>query len=78
MIAGMNDTPDLCKMGGGRPYRRVCALYEGGLIRGEVWSADLTFASRDPVALDAAGVAALGMHGTRNEREERGVFGRIR
>ncbi len=76
MIAEMNTayTPSLRVMDG------VEAFYEGGPMTGKRWKADLTFASRDRVALDAVGVAALKMHGTTKTIENRGVFaqGQIR
>ncbi|MFW5914331.1 MAG: DUF362 domain-containing protein [Thermoplasmatota archaeon] len=70
MIAEMNlpYRPDMVIMDG------VEAFTRGGPMRGEVWRADLTFASKDRVALDAAGVAALKMHGTTEEIESRRVF----
>ncbi len=70
MIAEMNlaYSPELIVMDG------VEAFYRGGPMTGKVWNANLTFASRDRVALDAVGVAALKTHGTTAEVEKRGVF----
>ena len=70
MIAEMNYAyePDLVIMDG------VEAFYQGGPMHGAVWKANLTFASKDRVALDAVGVAALKMHGTTREIEKRPVF----
>jgi len=70
MIAEMNVAyePSLIIMDG------VEASYEGGPMTGEGWSANLTFASKNRVAIDAVGVAALKMHGTTSEIEKRGVF----
>ena len=70
MIAEMNYAyePDLVIMDG------VEAFYRGGPMKGAVWKAGLTFASKDRVALDAVGVAALKMHGTTPEIERRPVF----
>lgn len=60
MIAEMNTAyePDLILMDG------VEAFYEGGPMTGSRWSANITLASRDRIAIDAMGVAALKMHGT--------------
>lgn len=60
MIAEMNTAyePDLILMDG------VEAFYEGGPMTGSRWSANITLASRDRIAIDAVGVAALKMHGT--------------
>lgn len=70
MIAEMNVAyrPALMVMDG------VDAFYSGGPMTGSMWNANLTFASSDRVALDAAGVAALKMHGTTSKIEKRGVF----
>lgn len=70
MIAEMNYAykPALIVMDG------VEAFYKGGPMTGPKWNAGLTFASTDRVALDAAGVAALKMHGTTGHLEERLVF----
>jgi uncharacterized protein (DUF362 family) len=70
MIAEMNYAyePNIVIMDG------VEAFYAGGPVRGSLWKADLTFASRDRIALDAVGVAALKMHGTTSEIERRPVF----
>jgi uncharacterized protein (DUF362 family) len=70
MIAEMNTayTPTLLIMDG------VEAFYEGGPMTGKRWKADMTFAAKDRVALDAVGVAALKMHGTTKKIENRGVF----
>ncbi|MDQ1371973.1 MAG: hypothetical protein QG582_888 [Candidatus Thermoplasmatota archaeon] len=70
MIAEMNTayTPALLIMDG------VEAFYEGGPMTGKRWNANLTFASKDRIALDAVGVAALKMHGTTKKIENRGVF----
>ena len=70
MIAEMNTayTPTLLVMDG------VEAFYEGGPMTGKRWKADMTFAAKDRVALDAVGVAALKMHGTTKKIENRGVF----
>lgn len=70
MIAEMNYAyePNIVIMDG------VEAFHAGGPVRGSLWKADLTFASRDRIALDAVGVAALKMHGTTPEIERRPVF----
>lgn len=70
MIAEMNYAyePNIAIMDG------VEAFYSGGPMKGACWKADLTFASKDRVALDAVGVAALKMHGTTPEIERRPVF----
>jgi uncharacterized protein (DUF362 family) len=70
MIAEMNYAyePNIVVMDG------VEAFFKGGPMRGATWKANLTFASRDRVALDAVGVAALKMHGTTPEIERRPVF----
>ena len=70
MIAEMNYAyePNLVIMDG------VEAFYTGGPMHGGLWRANLTFASKDRVALDAVGVAALKMHGTTPEIERRPVF----
>lgn len=70
MIAEMNYAyePNLVIMDG------VEAFYSGGPMHGAVWRANLTFASKDRVALDAVGVAALKMHGTTPEIERKPVF----
>lgn len=52
----------------------VDAFVDGGPHRGTRWAAGLTFAARDRVALDAAGVAALKVHGTTRNIEKRAVF----
>jgi uncharacterized protein (DUF362 family) len=69
-IAEMNTAyrPALAVMDG------VEAFYEGGPMTGPRWKADLTFASTDRVALDAAGVAALKMHGTTDSVQKRKIF----
>ncbi len=43
-------------------------------MKGKKWSANLTFASTDRIAMDAVGVAALKMHGTTRKIENRAVF----
>lgn len=70
MIAEMNVAykPVLVVMDG------VEAFYSGGPMTGPVWKANLTFASADRVALDAAGVAALKMHGTTSKIEKKPIF----
>ncbi len=70
MIAEMNFAykPALVIMDG------VEAFCSGGPMTGEKWNAGLTFASSDRVALDAAGVAALRMHGTTGHLEGRLIF----
>lgn len=70
MIAEMNYAykPALVIMDG------VEAFYRGGPMSGPIWKAGLTFASTDRVALDAAGVAALKMHGTTDHLEKRLIF----
>jgi uncharacterized protein (DUF362 family) len=70
MIAEMNYAyePNLIIMDG------VEAFYDGGPADGSRWEANLTFASKDRVAIDAVGVAALKMHGTTPEIERRPVF----
>ncbi|MCJ7562011.1 MAG: DUF362 domain-containing protein [Thermoplasmata archaeon] len=70
MIAEMNVAykPALLVMDG------IEAFYEGGPITGKRWSANLTFASTDRIAMDAVGVAALKMHGTTKKIESRAVF----
>lgn len=70
MIAEMNwaYTPTLLVMDG------VEAFYKGGPMTGPVWKADLTFAAKDRVALDATGVAALKMHGSTGKIMGRRVF----
>lgn len=70
MIAEMNTAyaPALIVMDG------VEAFYEGGPMTGKRWKANLTFAAKDRVALDAVGVAALKMHGTTKKIESRSVF----
>ncbi|MEM0449649.1 MAG: DUF362 domain-containing protein [Methanomassiliicoccales archaeon] len=70
MIAEMNYAyePDLIIMDG------VESFYTGGPMRGAIWRANLTLASKDRVAIDAVGVAALKMHGTTPEIERRPVF----
>ena len=52
----------------------VEAFWSGGPMTGERWKADLTFASRDRVAIDAVGVAALKMHGSTRKINDRPVF----
>ena len=52
----------------------VEAFFKGGPMKGSRWRANLTFASRDRVALDAVGVAALKMHGTTRNLERKKVF----
>lgn len=70
MIAEMNYAyePNIVIMDG------VEAFYSGGPMNGARWKADLTFASKDRVALDAVGVAVLKLHGTTPEIERRPVF----
>lgn len=70
MIAEMNwpYRPALVVMDG------VEAFYKGGPMTGSTWTANLTFASEDRVALDAVGVAALKMHGTTDKIERRRIF----
>ncbi len=70
MIAEMNYAyrPSLIIMDG------VDAFYTGGPMTGDRWNANLTFASKDRVALDASGVATLKMHGTTNKLMDRRVF----
>lgn len=70
MIAEMNYAykPALIVMDG------VEAFYTGGPMTGEVWNAGLTFASTDRVAIDAAGVAALKMHGSTRKIDDKPVF----
>jgi len=70
MIAEMNwaYTPALLVMDG------VETFYKGGPMTGPVWKADLTFAAKDRVALDATGVAALKMHGSTSKIMGRRVF----
>ncbi len=70
MIAEMNYAyePNLVIMDG------VDAFYLGGPMHGAIWKANLTFASKDRVALDAVGVAVLKMHGTTPEIEKKPVF----
>lgn len=70
MIAEMNYAykPALVIMDG------VEAFYRGGPMTGSIWKAGLTFASTDRVALDAAGVAALKMHGTTDHLEDRLIY----
>lgn len=70
MIAEMNTaySPELLVMDG------VEAFYEGGPMTGKRWNANLTFAAKDRIALDAVGVAALKMHGTTRKIETRGIF----
>ena len=43
-------------------------------MSGNLWNANLTFASTDRIALDAVGVAALKMHGTTRKIESRPIF----
>lgn len=52
----------------------VEAFYKGGPMKGPRWRANLTFASRNRVALDAVGVAALKMHGTTRTVENKPIF----
>ncbi len=52
----------------------VEAFYKGGPMKGPRWRANLTFASKDRVALDAVGVASLKMHGTTKKIENKSVF----
>jgi len=70
MIAEMNYPyrPALAVMDG------VDAFYSGGPMSGNLWNANLTFASTDRIALDAVGVAALKMHGTTRKVESRPIF----
>jgi len=70
MIAEMNCAyrPALVVMDG------VEAFTAGGPVSGTRWRADLTFASTDRVALDAAGVAALKIHGTISKLQDRPIL----
>jgi len=70
MIAEMNwpYRPTMVVMDG------VEAFYKGGPMTGSRWTANLTFASSDRIALDAVGVAALKMHGTTDKIEGRAIF----
>ncbi len=70
MIAEMNYAykPALIVMDG------VESFFTGGPMMGEIWKADLTFASTDRIALDAVGVAALKMHGSTKKINNRPVF----
>jgi uncharacterized protein (DUF362 family) len=70
MIAEINMayTPRLIILDG------VEAFYQGGPMTGGLWTANLSFASTDRVALDAVGIAALKMHGTTSEIESRTIF----
>lgn len=70
MIAEMNYPykPALIVMDG------VEAFYTGGPMSGSLWTADLTFASIDRVAMDAVGVAALKMHGSTSKIENKKIF----
>ena len=70
MIAEMNYAyrPALIVMDG------VEAFYTGGPMSGSRWKADLTFASKDRVAMDAVGVATLKMHGTTSKLENKQIF----
>jgi uncharacterized protein (DUF362 family) len=70
MIAEINAAyaPALVVMDG------VEAFYKGGPMKGPRWKSDLTFASRDRIALDAVGVAALKMHGTTRTIENKTIF----
>ena len=70
MIAEMNWAykPNLIVMDG------VEAFTTGGPMTGTRWKADLTFASADRIAIDAAGVAALKMHGTTSKLEKKKIF----
>jgi uncharacterized protein (DUF362 family) len=52
----------------------VDAFFRGGPTRGSVWRAGFTLASTDRLALDAVGVAALKLHGTTKEIEQKKVF----
>jgi len=52
----------------------VEAFTTGGPMSGTRWRANLTFASRDRVALDAVGVAALKLHGTTSKLQDRPIF----
>lgn len=70
MIAEMNwpYRPALIVMDG------VEAFTSGGPMSGTRWKADLTFASMDRIAIDAAGVAALKVRGTTSKLQERKIF----
>ena len=70
MIAEMNVAyrPSLIVMDG------VESFYKGGPMTGMTWKANLTFASKDRVAMDAVGVATLKMHGTTSVIEKKSVF----
>jgi len=70
MIAEMNYPyrPALIVMDG------VEAFYTGGPMTGDRWTANLTFASADRVALDAVGVATLKMHGSTRKINDKAVF----
>jgi uncharacterized protein (DUF362 family) len=52
----------------------VVAFFRGGPMNGSQWRAGLSLASEDRVALDATGVAALKLHGTTKQIEEKEVF----
>ncbi|NYT12084.1 MAG: DUF362 domain-containing protein [Methanomassiliicoccales archaeon] len=70
MIAEMNTAykPDLILMDG------VEAFYDGGPMTGSRWKANITLASKNRVAIDAVGVAALKKHGTTRPIESKKVF----
>ena len=70
MIAEMNYAykPSFVVMDG------VEVFYRGGPMSGPRWKADLTLASTDRIALDAAGVAALKMHGTTTKLQDKPIF----
>jgi uncharacterized protein (DUF362 family) len=70
MIAEMNAAykPDLILIDG------VEAFYDGGPMTGSRWKANITLASKDRIAIDAVGVAALKMHGTTRAIESKKVF----
>jgi uncharacterized protein (DUF362 family) len=52
----------------------VEAFYTAGPMTGDRWTANLTFASTDRVALDAVGVATLKMHGSTRKINDKAVF----
>jgi uncharacterized protein (DUF362 family) len=52
----------------------VESFYEGGPMTGKRWTPNLTFASKDRIAMDAAGVATLRLHGTTEELMNTDIF----
>ncbi|MDH4122881.1 MAG: DUF362 domain-containing protein [Thermoplasmata archaeon] len=70
MIAEMNYpySPKLIIMDG------VDSFYKGGPMKGASWKANLTFASKDRIAIDAVGLAALKMHGTTRHIQTKPIF----